>query len=85
VALARFVLHNDPAWPEPRIREAMARGQSATLRLADPLPVVIAYSTAIVKQGKTQFFADLYGQDKLLDRALRQQSEQRRLRARPGL
>ena len=85
VALARFVLHNDPAWPEPRIREAMARGQSATLRLADPLPVVIAYSTAIVKQGKTHFFADLYGQDKLLDRALRQQSEQRRLRARPGL
>ena len=62
VALARFVLHNDPAWPEPRIREAMARGQSATLRLADPLPVVIAYSTAIVKQGKTHFFADLYGQ-----------------------
>ena len=85
VALARFVLHNDPAWPEPRIREAMARGQSATLRLADPLPVVIAYSTAIVKQGKPHFFADLYGQDKLLDRALRQQSEQRRLRARPGL
>ena len=46
---------------------------------------MIAYSTAIVKQGKTHFFADLYGQDKLLDRALRQQSEQRRLRARPGL
>ena len=55
VALARFVLHNDPAWPEPRIREAMARGQSATLRLADPLPVVIAYSTAIVKQGRTSW------------------------------
>ena len=85
VALAQFVLRNDPAWPEPRIREAMARGQSATLRLAEPLPVVIAYSTAIVKQGKLHFFADLYGQDKLLDRALRQQSEQRRLRARPGL
>ena len=46
---------------------------------------IFAYSTAIVKQGKTHFFADLYGQDKLLDRALRQQSEQRRLRARPGL
>lgn len=85
VALARFVLRNDPAWPESRIREAMARGQSATLRLAEPLPVVIAYSTAIVKQGKVHFFADLYDQDKLLDRALRQQSEQRRLRARPGL
>ncbi|ART48804.1 murein L,D-transpeptidase [Acidovorax carolinensis] len=85
VALAQFVLRNDPAWPESRIREAMGRGQSATLRLAEPLPVVIAYSTAIVKQGKLYFFADLYGQDKLLDRALRQQSEQRRLRAGPGL
>lgn len=85
VALAQFVLRNDPAWPESRIREAMARGQSATLRLAEPLPVVIAYSTAIVKQGKLHFFADLYGQDKLLDRALRQRSEQRRLRAGPGL
>jgi len=81
VALAQFVLHNDPAWPETRIREAMARGQSATLRLAKPLPVVIAYSTAIVKQGQLHFFADLYGQDRLLDQALRQQSEQRRLRA----
>lgn len=85
VALAQFVLRNDPAWPEPRIREAMTRGQSATLRLAEPLPVVIAYSTAIVKQGKPHFFADLYGQDKLLDRALRQQSGQRRLRARAVL
>lgn len=85
VALAQFVLRNDPAWPESRIREAMTRGQSATLRLAEPLPVVIAYSTAIVKQGKAHFFADLYGQDKLLDRALRQKSEQRRLRARPDL
>ena len=46
---------------------------------------MIAYSTAIVKQGKPHFFADLYGQDKLLDRALRQQSEQRRLRARAVL
>jgi murein L,D-transpeptidase YcbB/YkuD len=85
VALAQFVLRNDPAWPESRIREAMARGQSATLRLAEPLPVVIAYSTAIALQGKLHFFADLYGQDKLLDRALRQQSEQRRQRGVPGL
>ena len=84
VALAQFVLRNDPAWPEPRIREAMARGQSATLRLAEPLPVVIAYSTALVKQGKAHFFADLYGQDPLLERALRQKSDQRRLRTGPG-
>ncbi len=55
----------------------MARRQSSTIRLAQPVPVVIAYSTTIVKQGKVHFFADLYGHDRLLDRALRQKSQAR--------
>nr|WP_241659382.1 L,D-transpeptidase family protein [Extensimonas vulgaris] len=78
VALARFVLQNDPAWPEERIREAMAAGKSSTIRLAEPIPVVIAYITTVIKQGKVHFFADLYGHDRLLAQALREQAEQRR-------
>ena len=78
VALARFVLQNDPAWPEERIREAMAAGKSSTIRLAEPIPVVIAYITTVIKQGKVYFFADLYGHDRLLAQALREQAEQRR-------
>lgn len=71
VALARFVLQDQPEWTEERIRDAMENGNSRTIRLKQPLPVVIAYGTAIVKSdGKVYFFQDIYGHDKLLDAAL---------------
>ncbi len=71
VALARFVLQDQPEWTEERIRGAMENGNSKTIRLKQPLPVVIAYATAIVKgDGKVYFFQDIYGHDKLLDAAL---------------
>jgi murein L,D-transpeptidase YcbB/YkuD len=71
VALARFVLQDQPEWTEERIRDAMENGNSSTIRLKQPLPVVIAYGTAIVKSdGKVYFFQDIYGHDKLLDAAL---------------
>jgi len=71
VALARFVLQDDPAWTPERIREAMGRGQSRTVRLPRPVPVVLAYSTTVVKDGRPYFFADLYGLDLRLEQALR--------------
>jgi L,D-transpeptidase YcbB len=77
VALAQFVLHNGLQWPEWRIRATMAQGKSSTIRLPEPLPVLIAYSTTVVKQGKVYFLADIYGHDRMLDRALRQQAQAR--------
>ena len=75
VALARFVLQDQPEWTEERIRDAMENGNSRTIRLQQPLPVVIAYATAIVKSdGRVYFFQDIYGHDKLLDGALRRKS-----------
>ena len=74
VALAQFVFGDDPAWTEEAIREAMAQGESHTVRLAQPLPVLIAYSTVLVKGGRVFFFPDLYGHDRLLDAALRQRT-----------
>jgi murein L,D-transpeptidase YcbB/YkuD len=74
VALARFVLQDQPGWDETRIRQAMGRGQSSTLALRDPLPVLIAYGTSLVKSGRTWFFQDIYGHDRLLDAALRARS-----------
>lgn len=71
VALAKFVLQNQPEWTEERIRGAMASGKSTTLRLARPIPVVIAYATVIVRNQKVYFFDDIYGNDKLLDAALK--------------
>lgn len=72
VDLARFVLKNQPEWTTERIQEAMGSGRSRTLRLAEPVPVLIAYSTAVAKEdGKVYFFSDIYQQDARLERALR--------------
>jgi murein L,D-transpeptidase YcbB/YkuD len=66
LALARFVLKNEPDWDEESILVAMAKGRSATLRLREPVPVLIAYFTAVAEpDGRVFFFPDLYGLDKL--------------------
>ncbi|MEO7232408.1 MAG: murein L,D-transpeptidase, partial [Polaromonas sp.] len=69
-----FVLKGMPAWSEDRIRKAMSKGKSSTLRLAEPVPVLITYGTTLVKEGRTYFFDDIYGLDRQLDAALRQHS-----------
>lgn len=70
VALAAFALQDRADWPPERIRSAMARGQASSVQVAPPLPVVLTYQTAIVKDGKVHFFADLYGHDQRLQQAL---------------
>lgn len=78
VALAQFVLQDMPGWTEERIRQAMTKGQSNTVALKQPLPVVLAYGTAIARaNGRVYFLPDIYGQDKLLDQALRQKTARR--------
>lgn len=75
VALAQFVMQDMPEWTEARIREAMAGGKSKTVRLQQPLPVVLAYGTVIARaDGRVSFLPDIYGHDKLLDNALRQRT-----------
>jgi murein L,D-transpeptidase YcbB/YkuD len=78
VVLARFVLRDQPEWTEARIRAAMEKRESATLRVDEPVHVLIAYGTALVKDGRTWFFDDLYGQDRLLDAALQRHAQQLR-------
>jgi murein L,D-transpeptidase YcbB/YkuD len=72
VALAQFVLRDKPEWTEQRIRAAMSEGGPITLRLAEPIPVLITYGTAIVKEGRVHFYDDIYGHDRRLDAALRE-------------
>jgi murein L,D-transpeptidase YcbB/YkuD len=74
VELAKFVLKNMPEWTPERIQKAMSRGESATLKLTEPVPVLLAYGTTLVKEGRTFFFEDIYGLDRLLDAALRKHS-----------
>ena len=75
VALAAFALQGRVPWDEPRIRRAMTEDEPSTVRLEQPVPVLIAYGTALVKQGRVHFFEDLYGHDAALDAALRRPRE----------
>lgn len=70
-ALADWVLREQPGWSPQRTREAMAAGRSSTLKLEAPIPVLIAYGTTLVKDGRIHFFDDVYGLDRQLDAALR--------------
>ncbi len=74
VALALFVLQDDPDWTEQRIRDAMGAGRSRTIRLRQQIPVLLAYHTVVVKEGMVFFLADLYGHDATLAQALQERS-----------
>lgn len=71
VALAQFVLKNEPAWTRERIEQTMQAGDSQTIRLNEPIPVVLAYGTVIIREGKVYFYDDIYGHDALLSKALK--------------
>ncbi|NLY64983.1 MAG: L,D-transpeptidase family protein [Alcaligenaceae bacterium] len=80
VELAQFILKNQQEWTENRIKSAMEARKSRTIKIEEPVPVVLAYSTVVVKNNKTYFFADIYGQDKLLDQALLRYSQRKTTR-----
>lgn len=66
IELVRFVLADRPDWDADRIQAAMTRGTPVTLHLPEPLPVTIAYLTALPgADGRVSFFPDLYGLDQL--------------------
>lgn len=71
LALAMFALNGDPNWPEERVQQAMTGPESKVVKLADPLPVLITYSTAWVDDsGLLQFRDDVYGRDRRLSEKL---------------
>lgn len=74
VTLAHFALQGLPGWDEARVRRAMETDPPSMVTLAQPVPVLIAYGTALVKTGQVHFHADLYGQDRALDEALRRRA-----------
>lgn len=84
VALAQFVLANAPDWSEARIRNAMATGRSSTIRLREPIPVVIGYSTVMVRGGTVYFYPDVYGHDQTLAAAIERARGQASSKGRVG-
>ena len=70
--LAAWLLRDQPGWNLDRIRGAMDADTSSRLLLSHPVPVVIFYTTAVVRSdGSAWFYADIYGHDRELDEALR--------------
>jgi len=73
-ALALYVLNGvSPPWDAARIDAEMHADTRAPLRveLPKPIPVMVLYGTAMATEaGPVQFFDDLYGHDRKLERLL---------------
>jgi murein L,D-transpeptidase YcbB/YkuD len=64
-ALAKYVLRDQPAWDDGRIRAAMQGGEEEPVKLTAPIPVHLVYFTTWVDAGgHVQFFPDVYGYDR---------------------
>ncbi len=72
VALAHWVLRDQPGWTRERIQAAMAGTSPLRVDLTRPLPVILFYMTVmVVPADQTLHFAyDIYGHDTRLARAL---------------
>ena len=67
VALAQYVLRDQPDWTADRIRAAMHAGEEKTVKLRTPIPVYLGYWTARVRSDNTvQFRPDVYNIDRRL-------------------
>ncbi len=73
--LASFLLQGQPngqKWTVEAVKAAMQSGpDNQQVNLTTPVPVVIAYFTAVVEEdGEVYFFDDIYGHDKSLNAVL---------------
>ena len=70
--LAAWVLRDKPKWTLERVQQAMQSGQDdLRVNLTKPLPVLIVYMTAAVRDNKDiYFYRDVYGYDAELHDAL---------------
>src|SRR5271165_306108 len=70
--LAAWLLQDQPKWTLEKIEAAMQSGpDNQQVNLSKPVPVVIAYMTAIEEEnGEVYFYDDIYGHDKSLNAVL---------------
>ncbi len=70
--LAAYLLRNQPPWTPEKVKAAMQSGpNNQQVNLAQPVPVLILYITAVVEEdGSVHFFDDIYGHDKSLEAVL---------------
>ena len=81
VELAKWVLQDRPEWSEENMRAAIDGEDRVEVKLKEPIPVLIFYSTAVVLEGgEVHFYDDIYGLDAQLEETL----AQRELRSAAG-
>jgi murein L,D-transpeptidase YcbB/YkuD len=70
--LAAWALRKNEGWDLARVEAAMQGSKdNVQVNLAQPIPVLILYGTAIVEDdGTVMFFDDIYGHDATLEKAL---------------
>lgn len=69
--LAAWVLRDRPEWTMERIREAENGAKPLQVNLANPIPVLIFYGTAVAREsGEVCFFDDIYKHDATLEELL---------------
>lgn len=69
--LALWVLRGLPGWDMDHIRAAENGTDSRQVNLDKPIPVLIVYGTAVVREdGEVFFFDDIYGHDATLEQLL---------------
>jgi len=69
--LAAWILSDMPEWTLEKIRDAMNGDQTIRVAITTPIPILILYGTAVVREnGEVQFFNDIYKYDADLERAL---------------
>ncbi len=72
IALAKYVLRDQPDWTDERIRAAMENPEPVTVPLLRPIPVLIGYATAVASEtGDVIFYPDIYQLDGELDELLK--------------
>jgi murein L,D-transpeptidase YcbB/YkuD len=81
LALAQYVLRDEPTWTRENIVAAMNGTRPLRIDLRTPIRVFIVYGTAVAREnGSVLFFEDVYGHDASLQRLL----EVTRSRKRPA-
>lgn len=71
VALAVWVLRDNPGWTPERIRARMRASDTLRVDVLKPTPIWILYGTAIVLEDEqVRFYQDFYGHDAVLEAAL---------------
>jgi L,D-transpeptidase YcbB len=69
--LATWILRDRPEWTSAALDSAMSRATPLDVPIAERIPVLILYGTAIAERnGEMKFYRDLYGHDRRLSAML---------------